>query len=880
MDVLRCFSFWVAGRLVNINRTTALNGLRVFAACFLFGLTVVTPILFAAPIADVRNTRHNLSVTGPGTVKASAESQVCVFCHTPHGSTVGETPLWNRKVGAGPYTTYNSTSLDAIAIQGGPIDIPGGSSKLCLSCHDGTLAIGNVNVLNGVGSATNPGSVAIAMAGTGAGGVMPDGAGASTGFTRHLGTDLTNDHPISLNYTNALATRDGELRVVDANQKYPPGSGSTIGVRASGYKPSLPLEPTGPGGIGQVQCGTCHDPHLRETDPTKGNQKFLRQSRFQEGVPTASLNTATDSICVNCHDKNNAFGSWAYSAHANPQVATQTYTGAAASQRDFPAGLPVWKAACLNCHDTHTVSGARRLLREGTDSISTPKSGGNAALEETCYQCHTNAAQSVVSPSTTIPDIRTDFTTPGNIHMPITDAEVHNIGGNFTNPGFVDCTGPANQCGKDFIEPRALLGVGDNGNRHAECADCHNPHRIVKFRSFAGNPAGDISGPPEAAGTHTHSDTTGYTHTNIASGVLRGVWGVEPLYSSASFHVLPSGYAVKRGDPGNSADVSASAPHVTREYQICLKCHSDYGFTDDNVYPAGATRPLLGGAGKTSSGTNNLTRYTNIAKEVQPPVGHTGAPVATADSGAAAAYGANNHRSWHPIVGQTGRTGTIRGNGTDISDRFVLPWRNAVGTQTMYCSDCHGSAVASATSVIPNGGENGAPWGPHGSSNNFLLKGTWTSTTGTGSQADGVCFKCHNYASYATNSGQRTGFFNDPTDKGRGDLHSYHADKIGQMRCGWCHVAVPHGWKNKALLVNLNDVGPEAGLATGTQVKNNTTTPYNTGPYYNNAVLKVVNFRRSGLWRESDCGSAGAPGNGQTGRNWMRDSNENCQNLP
>jgi hypothetical protein len=42
----------------------------------------------------------------------------------------------------------------------------------------------------------------------------------------------------------------------------------------------------------------------------------------------------------------------------------------------------VWKASCLNCHDTHTVQGARRLLREGTDSTAVPKTGGNPALEQ------------------------------------------------------------------------------------------------------------------------------------------------------------------------------------------------------------------------------------------------------------------------------------------------------------------------------------------------------------------------------------------------------------------------------------------------------------------------------------------------------------------
>ncbi len=847
----------------------------------LFLLLMLLSMASVAAVPDVRSTRHNFSITGPGSVKATSETQVCVFCHTPHGATPGVTPLWNRKLSGATYTAYTSSSLDANEIQGA-LDQPGGSSKVCLSCHDGTLAIGNVNVLNGQGSPSQQGTVTVPMNGTGTGGVMPDGAGTTTGFTRNLGVNLTNDHPISLTFSNTLAARDGELRNVDANQKWPPGDGSLIGVRGPGYRPKLPLEPTGTASQGQIQCGTCHDPHLHEPDSTKGNQKFLRLNRFQEGTPANTHDAVNDIICISCHDKNQGSGTWAYSAHANPLVATQTYSATAAAQREFPANLPVWKAACLNCHDTHTVQGARRLLREGTDSVTTPKSGGNAALEQTCYQCHTDLASSALAPSATVPNIRSDFQLARRMPITSTDqaagSEVHDIGGNFTDTGLADCSTPTNKCGKDFLESRAKLGVNDLSNRHAECTDCHNPHRVVKFRSFLGNPPGSLTGAPDPAGTHTHTDTAGYTHSNLASGVLRGAWGVEPVYGSASFQNLPVSYLVKRGDPGSSGDTSVSAPYVTREYQICLKCHSDYGYSDNNLYPVG-NRPNLGYPGGTPAGTNNLQQYTNQAKEFQAPITHRGEVTAN-DSGAAVAYGTNNHRSWHPVMDSTGRTGPIRGDGNDISARWRLPWSNAVGTQSMYCTDCHGSNVTSATSVIPDGGENGNPWGPHGSSNNFVLKGLWNSSTGSGQQSDGLCFKCHNYESYATRAEQRTGFYNDPNDRGRGDLHSYHADKIGRMRCSWCHVAVPHGWKNKALLANLNDVGPEGGLAPGTQVRNNTTAGYNNGPYYMNAMLKIRNFRPSGLWRENDCGSAGAPGNGQSGRDWMRDSSENCANPP
>ncbi len=84
------------------------------------------------------------------------------------------------------------------------------------------------------------------------------------------------------------------------------------------------------------------------------------------------------------------------------------------------------------------------------------------------------------------------------------------------------------------------------------------------------------------------------------------------------------------------------------------------------------------------------------------------------------------------------------------------------------------------------------------------------------------------------------------------------------MRCNWCHVAVPHGWKNKALLVNLNDVGPEAGLATGSSVNG----PYTRAPYYMNAMLPITgSFAQSGNWSADNCG----------GRMWMMQS---CRNPP
>lgn len=795
--------------------------------------TLVTPL--HAQQSNIANTKHNLSTSGPGTVKATSQSQICVFCHTPHAAnSAAPTPLWNRELSSATYTPYTSNSLDAEDIFGA-LSQPGGSSKLCLSCHDGTMALGTVGVLSGQ---TN---VSITLNGTDAGKMPAGPQGATSGFTRRLGVDLRNDHPISFTFNDTLASTDGELRRMDEQQRHPVGTGTVIGVRKSGYKPLLPLQATGPGGTGQVQCTTCHDPHLDAS-------KFLRLNRFQTVNPTGgSFNSASDQICLGCHDKLGT--AWSDSSHASQTIADEAYKTESAALREFPTGTQVWQAGCLNCHDTHAVQGTRRLLREGVDTGvggsgagsyklgSTSAPNAVSAIEQTCYQCHTTSAESVIGTATgTVPNIKTDFGL--TYRMPITTGdqnsgvEVHDIKDS------------------DFTEDRATLGQINIDNRHAECTDCHNPHRVTRNSLF------------NMTGTAQRTHVPGGTEGNLASGALRGTFGVEPVYGSRSFFSLPNSYQEKKGDGGTGASTAVGSPWVTREYQVCLKCHSDYGYPDDNVYPSGNTRPLLGAPG-TPSPRTNFTRYTNQAREFQAPATHQGAQTAQgSDGGAAAAFNTNNHRSWHPVIAATGRT-TSQRNGAN-ANAWLAPWNANVGNQTMYCTDCHGSNTAAGT-ITPSAGQN---WGPHGSTNTFLLKGQWDTSSGSG-QANTLCFKCHDSNRYANSNGSGTGF----QGGGRGDLHAYHMDKVGRMRCNWCHVAVPHGWKNKSLLVNLNDVGPEVGLAAGTERPNGA---YTNGPYYRNAILKIVNFRSNSDWNASDCGSRS--NSGDRGKEWMITST--CSNPP
>lgn len=200
--------------------------------------TGTTPLEAQNP-DDIANSKHNMS-TRSGLTNYG---EVCVYCHTPHGGQVQNAPLWNRNFGTGPYQMYNSSYSSTIDM---PVAAsPQGVSLACLSCHDGTIGLDVI---------INRPNADTSLAGSG--NTMPINAGQ---FFANLGTDLRNDHPISVTYDNV------------ADPAFNAPSGGKIGT--------LPLY------LGRVECGTCHNPHNTTFTP------FLRKSN------------SSSNLCKTCHIK-------------------------------------------------------------------------------------------------------------------------------------------------------------------------------------------------------------------------------------------------------------------------------------------------------------------------------------------------------------------------------------------------------------------------------------------------------------------------------------------------------------------------------------------------------------------------------------------------
>ncbi len=201
----------------------------------IIGLILLSMLFIGNIVAqNITGSAHDFSSAAWNT-----SGQICIVCHTTHNAdvSISDAPLWNHEMTAATFTVYSSSTLDATVGQ------PDASSKLCLSCHDGTVATDN---FGGETAGTN----------------FISGAAL-------VGSDLSNDHPISFTYDATLASNDGGLYDPTTTNS---GLGGTIAEDML---------------IGnKLQCASCHDVHN-----SSGNSKLLL------------VDNSGSALCLTCHNK-------------------------------------------------------------------------------------------------------------------------------------------------------------------------------------------------------------------------------------------------------------------------------------------------------------------------------------------------------------------------------------------------------------------------------------------------------------------------------------------------------------------------------------------------------------------------------------------------
>ncbi len=199
--------------------------------------------------AGITNSPHDFSATIP-----TLNGEICRICHSPHDHHVTaqnylEGLLWNHTMSSATYTMYDNTMTGTQFLDGAVDAQPTGTAKMCLACHDGTVAVDSYE--NHAGGTY----------------VLPTYA-EIPGFADGANRDLRGTHPISIVYDDVA---DGWLKPVTA----PMGGSGTIGDVLENNK---------------VQCMSCHDVHDAPIEAISG-------------TPLLRVTDAGSAICLACHVK-------------------------------------------------------------------------------------------------------------------------------------------------------------------------------------------------------------------------------------------------------------------------------------------------------------------------------------------------------------------------------------------------------------------------------------------------------------------------------------------------------------------------------------------------------------------------------------------------
>ncbi len=530
-----------------------LTTLLLGAAVWLAGLLPLT----AQTSSSITGSGHDLSVTGPGPV-TSASNDLCVFCHIPHGGRPA-VPLWNHQLSSLDYSLYTSSTYSQVN--------PGGvsqRSKLCLSCHDGTVAVGQT---------------------AGGGYIATSGAMRSVDIIGAGG--LQADHPLGFNMP---AVDDGEIKL--SLTTMPP----TTSDRSVKLYHNV------------IECVTCHSPHVPNNDTAT---QFMVRSN------------TNSAMCIACHDPTRGvLNGWTASAHALATNAVSLTTSL-----PYPTPGTVGVNGCESCHVQHnSAGGGARLLRgvdpnecvdchgnSGTLSpalpnlipeltkayshpvLSSPSPGHDPAeaipvvssRHSACSDCHNSHVSQAVTGTPTPPALEASLAGTSGLsatdgltvlkpaanqfeicfkcHANSTD-KPQNV--NYVNYGRTPYRNSYVALGDPYNVRLALRSVVARHNVAQPSRGNVSPSLRTNMLDLNGNPTGRLL---QGAGLYLYCTDC---HNNDQARISGGT-GPNGPHGSANYHLLerPYQYEVLPLSPGALTVGPSYSPGLMGPYAICDKCH-------------------------------------------------------------------------------------------------------------------------------------------------------------------------------------------------------------------------------------------------------------------------------------------------------------------
>jgi hypothetical protein len=205
---------------------------------------------------------------------------LCTFCHTPHSAATTQL-LWNHSMSA------NSFSWDAATTTGGTNYAKlgptyTGPTVKCLSCHDGTVAVGDVSLYKAAKAVYNTFKITDPM------------------FMISTGSSLKGNHPVGMPYP--LGGAAGTYNGITTGANVTLTEFQSTPVNAAGLSTVKLYNDTGTttaaiaggavAGKSGIECSSCHDPHNKAAT----DDLFLR-------AKLAGSASGDGYICLQCHIK-------------------------------------------------------------------------------------------------------------------------------------------------------------------------------------------------------------------------------------------------------------------------------------------------------------------------------------------------------------------------------------------------------------------------------------------------------------------------------------------------------------------------------------------------------------------------------------------------
>lgn len=257
------------------------------------GLLLVPGTLHAVPVghpptagAGIANSPHDFTQAG---YAASPPPGLCTFCHTPHKAQATAL-LWNHTYSDNTYSWTDNTKTQAGTTLPSFTKTWNGPSPKCLSCHDGSVAVGDVKWFDAKAQ-----TISVTAAD------LTGGKITNTDYVVGPAGSMNGNHPVVVPFPGVGTRNFGGTTTGGGYEptewSADPTANGIVLFKASDNTLAATVSrvtasPSAGDNLG-IECASCHDPH----------NKLTQDIYFLRGKLTGNTSGASGYICLKCHVK-------------------------------------------------------------------------------------------------------------------------------------------------------------------------------------------------------------------------------------------------------------------------------------------------------------------------------------------------------------------------------------------------------------------------------------------------------------------------------------------------------------------------------------------------------------------------------------------------